>query len=217
MHKFRIIAVITLSVMLIFSSSIQTFATDKELVFEEQSGKMVMNSIRSEEGNWFMSFHNMLPGCTYHDALNIRNKSHKTYDLYMQSVSVDQEQLPKELLDKIYMKVYLDGKIIYDGTASGLSYEGNPALTDVILLGRYKPDSSSVIKTDLKLDDSIEIEYCNILAKVDWKFMVREIKSKDVKELVPKTGDGTPILPIAVIGMIAMIIMIITYAKRRRD
>lgn len=210
-----IIALLSLVVFVLSGASV--YATQKTLLFEKQNGKMVMESIRSDEGNWFMDFTQMLPGCSYHDKLNIKNESNKTYELYMQAVPIEQEAIKDSLLELIYMDVKLDGKTIYSGTASGKSYHGNKALTDVILLGKYGPGSSSAITTDLTLDKNTGLEYNNILTKVDWKFMVREVKTGKTNELVPKTGDDSPIWLYVIIGAAALAAMLLVGRKKKRE
>ena len=60
----------------------------KTLYFEENNGIMSYTPYRTsdgkvEEGNWFMSFTNMVPGGVYKDKLLIENNSYKTYSLFM--------------------------------------------------------------------------------------------------------------------------------------
>lgn len=79
---------------------------------------------QAEEGNWFMSFTNMVPGGIYRDRLNIENDSDKTWKLYMKALPREQSALQDELLEKISMKVWYtnaDGeeKLLYTGNATG--------------------------------------------------------------------------------------------------
>ena len=63
----------------------------KTLKFAETDGTMTYVPYRDgdgqvEEGNWFMSFTNMVPGGIYRDRLNIENASNKTWKLYMKAL-----------------------------------------------------------------------------------------------------------------------------------
>ena len=83
----RHIGMFALALCLLTAYMLPVYAKDvKKLYFEEQNGKMVWNNIRGDEGNWFMSFTNMVPGGQYEDQLNIENGSKKTYALYMQVI-----------------------------------------------------------------------------------------------------------------------------------
>ncbi len=164
--------------------------TVKKLYFESKGGKMVWNNVRGDDGNWFMSFTNMVPGGEYEDGLQIENGSRKKYALYMQVVPVEQSDISDELLELISMKVTLGKKVLYEGTASGKNYN-NGNLQKVIYLGTYGPGDTDQIHVVLQLDKSIGTEYCDLLARNDWKFMVTEVKNPDktVPLEPPETGD----------------------------
>lgn len=215
MRRHSRIIIALLSLLMVVACSVSSFAMDKTLRFEMQDGKMVLHSIRSDEGNWFMDFKNMIPGASYHDKLNIENRSKKTYDLYMQAVPVDQSEIKESLLELISMDVKLDNKLIYSGTAFGKDYGGGN-LRNVILLGRYSPGNDSVITVDLKLDESVGLEYNNILTQIDWKFMVTEVPD-DTPPV--NTGDSNSIMLYAAIlaACAAGIILVAVIRKRRKD
>lgn len=205
----------------------------KKLYFEQQNGKMVWNNVRGDDGNWFMSFTNMVPGGQYNDQLVIENGSKKTYALYMQVLPIQQNQKKDELLELISMKVHIGSKLIYEGTASGKAYN-NGNLRNVIYLGTYQPGGTDKILVDLELNKNIGIEYCDLLTKIDWKFMVTEIQNpkkadnpknpgKDTGAnppqtiQPPKTGDTSNIsMYIAAMACASGLIMILTRCKTRR-
>ncbi len=68
-----------------------------------------------DEGNWFMSFTNMVPGESYTDTLKIENTTSDGYTVYMRIVPKADEALgtdaetialKRELLERIFMEVY---------------------------------------------------------------------------------------------------------------
>lgn len=197
----------------------------KKLYFEQQNGKMVWNNVRGDGGNWFMSFTNMVPGGQYNDQLIIENGSRKTYALYMQVLPIQQDKKRDELLELISMDVKLGSKVIYDGTASGKAYD-NGNLRNVIYLGTYKPGGTDKINVDLSLDKNVGLEYCDLLTKIDWKFMVTEIRNpgnpgtgKNPPQTIqaPKTGDTSKISFYFVAMACAFgLIMTLTKCKTRR-
>ena len=166
---------------------------EKKLYFEQQDGTMVWNADKGSNGNWFMSFTNMVPGESYQDNLVIENGSSKTYELYFQIVPLEQAELKDELLEKIQMTIMQDGKQIYKGNATG--EPGTKDLRNIVPLGTYTPAKESTLVVELTLDGDIGLEYCDLLTQIDWKFMVKEkVDSKDtpVTEIKPpKTGDTT--------------------------
>lgn len=171
----------------IAESGVFESGTVKTLRFQEANGQMVYTPYRDEDGkedgNWFMSFTNMVPGGIYKDKLNIENLSSKDYDLYMQIVPRDgQEAVKNELLDLITMKVTYNGSLLYDGKAVGASLKSGEGLQRAVPLGRYAKGNTGLIEVELQLDPTLKLDdgrtekYAGILSKVDWKFMVTEVK-----------------------------------------
>ena len=93
------------------------------------------------------------------------------------------------------MTVVQDEKQIYKGNATGES--GTRDLRNIVPLGIYAPVQKSTLAVDLTLDEDIGLEYCDLLAQIDWKFMVKEkLEPKDTMVTgikSPKTGDMTNI------------------------
>ena len=205
MKKRRIWAGLMMFVFLFGSViSVQADANEKKLYFEQKSGTMTWNADKGSDGNWFMSFTNMVPGESYEDSLMIENGSSKTYDLYFQIVPLKQEDLKEDLLKKIDMTVTQDGKEIYTGDATG--EPGTNNLQDIVPIGTYEPAKESRLVIDLKLADDVGLEYCDILSQIDWKFMVKEVeKDTPITEIKPpKTGDSANVTLWASIAIISM-------------
>lgn len=157
----------------------------KALCMEERNGTLVYTPYRTaegkEEGNWFMSFTNMVPGGIYKDKLTIRNDSRKAWHLYLQVLPREQEQIKDELLGHITMKVRYKGRLLYEGKATGASLVTEEGLQRVVPLGVYAPGSHETIDVELMLDANLGLSdktraadsgFNGVLAKIDWKFMV---------------------------------------------
>lgn len=163
-----------------------------------------------------MSFNNMVPGGHYTDNLSIENGSKKTYKLYVKAVPKHQNDNQKGLLEQIFMKVSLDSEILYEGSASGKEYE-NGNLQDVVYLGTYEPEDSSCIKVDLELNKDIGIEYCDIAAENDWKFMVTELNDpENIPQTIhpPKTGDTSDAALNVMIAACLLSILVLLFIVR---
>lgn len=182
----------------------------KTLKFDEANGTMTYVPYRNsdgtaEEGNWFMSFTNMVPGGVYLDRLSIENDSSKSWKLYMKAVPREQGAIEDELLEKIAMKVWYtdaaDGQesLLYDGNATGstLLTGGNADGADgerAVYLGGYEAGQKGGIRVELTLDRDLKLEedpsltagegesslvnkYAGALTKIDWEFMVTEVQT----------------------------------------
>ena len=115
--------------------------------------RLVDGENHPDEGNWFMSFTNMVPGEVYTDTLKIKNDSSSHFNVYMRIIPKSDEELDsdpetaevkKELLEHIFMEVYylnedsakrlenndentdpLKGVLLYQGTATGVLNESD--------------------------------------------------------------------------------------------
>ncbi len=170
-------------------SGVFTSDTVKTLKFESSGGKMVYTPYRTEagteEGNWFMSFTDMVPGGVYKDKLNIENASTRKYDLYMQVMPRVQDEIKDEILNLITMKVTYDGTLLYDGKATGATLVSGSGsdnnLQRVVPLGRYAGGRTGTIEVELQLDpnlklgDGVSERIAGVLSRIDWKFMATEV------------------------------------------
>lgn len=216
--KKKMLAMIVLIVSLLAVGAGAAAQETKKLYFEETDGTMTWNPVRGSDGNWFMSFTNMIPGGRYEDDLKIENGSGKTWKMYMQAIPLEQEEIQDELLERIYMSVVLDGNVLYSGTASGMEYE-NGALQDVIYLGTYEAGEESQITVQLKLDQSLGIENSDRLTRSDWKFMVTEVKQtseKTTPQVIqpPKTGDTTNLALYQILLAVSLFFIIVSAIYR---
>ena len=167
----------------------------KELYIEELAGEIRFTPVNNNGDAWFMSFWNMLPGETYIDTLSIKNDSKKDYDIYVQVIPREKQtaQLEK-LLEHIYMKVYMEETMIYNGTAIGKEYANSiNDLQKAVFLGKYKAGMGNQIRVELQLKEDTEMKYQDLLTKIDWKFAAveRENPNQTNTPNRPKTGDGT--------------------------
>lgn len=183
----------------------------KTLKFAETDGTMTYVPYRDgdgqvEEGNWFMSFTNMVPGGIYRDRLNIENASNKTWKLYMKALPREQSALQDELLEKISMKVWYtnpsgEEKLLYTGNSLGstLLTQGDTAGGTegerAVYLGGYESGRKGSIRVELQLDPTLTLtedpsitpeagesslvnKYAGVFSKIDWQFMVTEVKEE---------------------------------------
>lgn len=175
--------------------------TGKSLRFNESGGTMEYTvkgaGSGTEDGSWFMSFTDMVPGGTYIDEMTIENHSRKNFDVFMQVVPRNQDTVLKDdLLKLITMKVYYNDQKIYDGTAMGAIDPESNNMQEERPLGYYAAGSSGKIRVELQLSKDLTLdgetvyyndgsgvpvelsgttsEYMGILTKIDWKFMVQE-------------------------------------------
>lgn len=188
----------------------------KKLSFSLNNGRMEYTPYRNgegvEEGNWFMSFTDMVPGGIYRDKLVIENQSGWDHRIFMRVLPRAQDSLRDEILNMISMKVWLDGSLLYDGTAMGSSVEYLDSLQRMVYLGRYKPNTARTITVELQLDPELALDetgtckYADILSKIDWEFWASEIPGEGrqksdgtIPGVTPRTIIGDEPVPLSTI------------------
>lgn len=163
------------------------------LVFNNKKKRMEYIPYRTEdgteEGNWFMTFTDMVPGGIYKDRLLIENTTDfQSATIYMRIVPRLQDEIKDELLEKITMRVIFQGEVLYEGKVTGAKYGEGATLQEVIPLCYLKPGQKEEVLVELQLDPTITCDpvtgaciYADQLTKIDWEFMIMQ-----------KTGGGDP-------------------------
>ena len=114
------------------------------------------NEEGKEEGNWFMSFTDMVPGGTYRDSLKIENAtSNQRLQVYMRILPRQQDAIKDELLEKITMKVSIGDTVIYQGKVTGKAYGTGTNLRELVPLCYLQPGASQTVQVELMLDPGI--------------------------------------------------------------
>lgn len=194
---------------------------EKKLYLRKEDGALTYTP-SAPGGNWFMSHLNIMPGESYEDTLLIENHTEKSWSLSMQAVPRDgQGRLPKELLERIRMKVYCGERLIYDGTASGAAPgqkgQSGRGMRDSVSLGEYAPGQTQKLRAELTLDSDTPPEYADILTRIDWKFISEEKPVSTGKSA--KTGDANALelyLVFMALSSAAAVLLLIYDRQKRK-
>ena len=206
---------IVLLIVAIFFAFINVNAATNRLYFTEKDNRLYYDTDVFAEDK-FMAHYDMVPGKEYIDELTIENDTNQTYELYLKIRLNEQDELAEELINNILMDVYLDDELIYSGSVRGLDYNGNGVdLQESILLGKYKPNTTSLLVVKTKLADS----YSNInntsVGKITWEFYGRY--GEEITPILPETSDNIIEYMILLVGsalMLTLIIFILTKDKK---
>ncbi len=163
------------------------FAASKEnrLYFTGSGNRLYYNSALYDE-DVFMKHTDMVPGSSYEDELIISNNTRTDYNLYLKVVLKEQSDLALELLKNIEMTIYLDGKLLYDGYADGLDYNGID-LQNAIFIGEYKTDKVSHLTVKTTLSTKYDNTENDETSYIDWQFIANY--EDEVIPINPDTGD----------------------------
>lgn len=191
-------------------------AKDNKLYFKEENNAIYYESSMFDE-KIFMNHPDMIPGSTYTDELIIENKTNNDYNLYFKVKLA--ENTNSRLLENISMKIKLDGKLIYDGKATGLDYKNEFInLQDSINLGEFKKNKSSKMIVETKLDEKYRETKETDNTEINWTFYAQYENRKPQEITEGNIEYKVPILPvISLILLIGILILLFAIRKKLED
>lgn len=206
-------------------------AASNKLYFTESGNRLYYNSSLLDE-DVFMKHIDMVPGSSYRDELIVENGTGTTYKVYFQIKPRKQNAVADALLDSIEMKIYLDGRLLYDGKVKGLDYSGNGVnLQNAVEIGTFAPGQSSTMVTETHLSSEYTNPEEDDISYIDWAFFGEwyqndEIDNEVPKEQEPKTkriekapqtgiNANIKLYSIAVISAIAILLAVYLYDRKR--
>lgn len=206
--------VIAIFAVLCFTIPVE--ATSSRLYFTESEDCLYYDGELLDDT--FMYHTDMVPGSNFSDELIIENGTGTTYTLYFKVVPREQSEEANELLENITMRILLDGKVIYEGRASGLDYTGDGInLQNAVCLGEFTPSmvSQMIVETSLSTDydntSNREFSY------IDWEFY-GQYEDRDPSEIVdvPNTMKmDVSMVPIVSVLAIVVGVGFLIYANKK--
>ena len=189
-------------------------AATNELFFEEKDGKLYYDTDRFDE-DIFISHHDIVPGKEYKDTLVIKNESKNTYDLYLRVNNIKQDLLADELIDNMFMEIYVDGNLVYDGEARGTEYDNNGLkIKQMILLGTYEPNEVKDLVVVTKLSEEYDNTKNLSTAAIEWEFFAGY--RDGVQPIVPKPNGEISMRTVitALAALIFVLVTVLVYRKK---
>lgn len=207
-----------IAIFAVLCFTIPVEATSSRLYFTESEDRLYYDGELLDDT--FMYHTDMVPGSNFSDELIIENGTGTTYTLYFKVVPREQSEEANELLENITMRILLDGKVIYEGRASGLDYTGDGInLQNAVCLGEFTPSmvSQMIVETSLSTDydNTSNREY----SYIDWEFY-GQYENRDPSEIVdvPNTMKmDVPMVPIVSVLVIVVGVGFLIYANKKEN
>lgn len=224
--KFMTICLLT--ILLVMGMAAPAYALDLDLSdarIDANEGGLVVDKCGGP--NHFIKEEGLVPGTTITRSYLIENTHEYDYDLWLHSENPSDTSNGYGLIDKIYLKLYLDGEKIYDGTIAGTVDQDGKTLENDVPFGTIERNSSSRLTATFILSgEELGNEFQGASAEVDWVFTATRTPAKtpddptDPKTPIPgvnppKTGD---VIQLGVlVGILIASIALLLYAKKRRE
>lgn len=189
-------------------------AIDNKLYFNEEKGHLYYD-MKAFDGDAFMTHDEMSPGKVYADELEIKNESQNVYDLYLRVNLVEQDLLSEELVENMYMEIYVDDELVYEGDATGTAYDENGvAYQKLIPLGNYKAGESRelVLKTKIK-DEYANTENTNI-GSLEWEFFAGYENGIQPIVARPNGGFQYKVIILTIVAIVLALLVVLIYRKK---
>ena len=106
------------------------------------------------------------------------------------------------------MRIKLDDKIIYEGKATGIDYNGQGVnLQKAILLGKFTPSKIFKMIVETKLSESYDNTNFRDLSYIDWSFYAQDDDSEPPVEIIVSPDTMKNSFPILFVFSIIIIII----------
>lgn len=197
--------ILFISLLLLIVSPV--YAKENKLYFTESDNRLYYESKLLNE-DVFMKHTDMVPGNSYRDELIIENGTNTKYTLYFKALPRKQSKEADELLESIMMKMTLDGKVIYEGTATGLDYnEQGIDLQKAILLGDFIPSKNSKMIVETKLSENYDNTEYSGFSYIDWIFYAQSDNSKPPVEIIVSPNTMKNSFPFTIVFSVFIVLI----------
>jgi len=182
------------SIIFLFVLLLFPVTNSNAYVFELYTGEVKGASrdltVTKVDDKYFLHKEDLLPGDVIKGKYEITNTSSKSYELTIKSIvndnspmsgmKVNGEEEADEWIHNINLKLVLDGKLIYDGSAAGddnFTGEGisdsSKKFTDGIYIGDITKNSKRILEAEFTIPTELNNEYQEAWARVDWIFSAK--------------------------------------------
>lgn len=174
----------------------------------------------SAPDDFFVNFQTAMPGDEFSDSVEISNTTDNEAGIFFRTALEDQTEEQLDLLDKLQLKISMNGQELYSGN---LKAEG---INKDISLGKYQAGQSGKLDFTIKVPAELKNAYALRDADVKWIFSVNEDKVTPTPEAqeheqkgtdAVRTGDKSPILALCLIFAGGVIVGLIILKKYKKD
>lgn len=149
----------------------------------------------------FKNFDYYMAGDSYKDTLTMQNKSKHDIKVYFRT-----DNLPSDLLAQMDLKIYCNGKKVYEGDLYSSSLDEWAELT---IIGAGEDQEFTF---EVSLPKESKNYYSVLKDKVVWKFRIEELPD----ESGVQTGDVSKMMPMVIAVLAALIVIAIVLKPRRK-
>lgn len=155
-----------------------------------------LDGLESKTSDLFTNFNYFMAGDTYKDTLQMKNQSDGPIKLYFKTETMD-----KDLTSKMNVKIYCDGKILYDGKLH------SPSLSQYQYLTIVPSKTIKDFDFEVHLPQNSKNYYSVLKDKVIWKFSCKELGTTESNVQTGDEGNGMLVWMLLVIYAILMILL----------
>lgn len=176
----------------------------------------------------FVSFKNLVPGCSRAQRILIKNNSAEKAELFLRAeeakqifTSADQKRRIQELLEKnAQIRISRGNQVIYQGPLSGNLEAQTETLKKDISLGTFEAKEEKMLTVLLALSPDMDGEYEKLTGKVRWVFSAKgegETGKTTASPNVPVTGDSTRLGMWTALFLTSFLFFLAAYLIEKRE
>lgn len=227
MKKKFLLLLILLPTFILFVQPITSYAQDLPpgMVVGDEKGLSA-----NKDGEYFVKVDDVMPGQNWHKNISLLNMEKDIpYQLTM-LISPPKVSGSLDLSEAIKMKLTYQGKVVYNGSASGKSKEKN-IQNEPLDLGIFKSGDSRALEVDYSLSGKYTKKDFEVKNKMENTWTFYAVKSKDPTKpidptnpkenkifgVLPLTGEDVRQMMIMLcIGMLVVLIFLLIWKKKQQ-
>ncbi|MGN0355492.1 MAG: hypothetical protein ACI4EI_10510 [Muricoprocola sp.] len=194
----------------------------------EYRGQNAGFAISEATTDLFVSFKNLVPGCSRAQSILIKNNSAESAELFLRAeeakqifTNTSQKGRILELLEKkAQIRISQGSRVIYQGPLSGNLEAQTGTLKKDISLGTFEAKEEKMLTVLLALSPDMDGEYEKLTGKVRWVFTAKGEGGTGVTTVssdVPVTGDAAHLAMWTALFLTSFLFFLAAYLIEKRE
>ncbi len=225
MTRIERIAVLLLSVLLVFGLSGAASAEESSVVYKGHNIFGFGPGSEFTDTDLFDGFKDVMPGDVLTETVKVSNTASccDFVKIYMRAEVIGENNplnanvaehesvaSMQDFLSQLSMTVWNGDAKIYEA-----SPDETDGLSANVLLGTFRRNKGATLTVRLEVPAELDDAYARRVGEVDWVFVVEEYSDADPD--IPQTGDHSPIFIYIMLMAVSAIAILLLLKRRRKD
>ena len=211
MKKFAKLCSLMLALALLVALSAPAFAEGR-VTYSGSTRQFIFSPGSSLSPTDLFSFKDVMPGDTLTERIVVKNDTFYGVKINVYMRSLGAQLGTEDFLSQLELSVNaVNGAEMFKAPA-----DQTAQLTNWTLIGTIYSGGEVALDLNLKVPITLGNDYQNQVGYIDWEFLVEELPISPYDPTIPKTGDSTPIVMLAVVLMASAAALVWMVSSKRK-